>query len=67
VAYLKAFVVECSKGGCSRVAKVEVFNAKNASCGRFCPLHGKQEVDRLAMGEKQSRSLNEDPKKQAGK
>lgn len=47
MAYMKGFKHRCGTPGCSRDATVEVFNDRNALCGRFCRSHGLLEVHRL--------------------
>ena len=36
MAYMKDIRPECEAPGCTKTATMEVFNAKNASMGRFC-------------------------------
>lgn len=47
MAYFKTLTTTCARGGCSLPAKVEVFNRWNASCGKYCTVHGNQEVNKL--------------------
>ncbi len=40
MAYQKAIAVHCETAGCMKLARVEVFNARNASLGRYCRVCG---------------------------
>ncbi len=43
-AHLRSIAYECQFPLCTRTAKVQLYNTRNAPMGVYCTAHGKQEL-----------------------
>lgn len=47
MAYKRPLTLTCQYGSCTALAKWEVFNCRNAPCGKFCTRHANAKKQQL--------------------